>query len=277
MENKLDLHEQAEQLQQEYCRLQVEGAEQAALEIISEKYFQVLEEIRNDELRDEIEWAAVLIEYGAVEPNVFNTFEWVNNCIQQLENPLETSTFLANVYPSINEWKTPDFVEESYIFDDLWKGLDTLNCYGQYRSNQGDFSQWKEYKENGVYFNPLHYLLATIRGGGIPAPELLLSLAKAFDLYFSRGGELTLEEVFFGKPTRLGNYAKRFTDSYKGIDFKQLENCIRRKEYPSIEKTAERFIEVKMIEEPENGLSKEDLESLLRKYRRWKNRTYTKK
>lgn len=272
MEDKVELYEQAGQLEQEYLKLELEGAEPDALEKISEKYFLLLEEIRSDELRDEIEWAAILIENSDVEPNVFNTFEWVNNCVKQLEFPLETSTYLADIYPSNSECSRPSFAEKDDIFDDDWRGLDTLECFGKYRSETVSADEDFEYKENGVYFNPLDYLLSTIRGGGVPRPELLLSLAKAFDLYFSRGGDLSLEEVFFGKPTKLGNYAKRSVESFKGINFKQVEHCVRRKEFSSIGATAERFIELKMVDEPDGNLEPEDLDALLRKYRRWKIR-----
>jgi len=281
MDNELDLYEQAEQLELQYLKLEAEGAEIKTLKELEKKYFELLEKIRSDELQEEIEWAAILIEDGAVEPNVFNTFEWVNTCVEQLDNPLERGTHLADTYPTNQDWKIPAFATNEAIFDDDWKGLDTLACYGKYRSENKieDF----EYRENGVYFNPLEYLLSTIRCGGMPNPELLLSLAKAFELYFSRQGDLSLEEVFFGKPTKLGNYAKRRNENFKGIDFKQFEDSVRRTrqlnrggreniDAMTIDKLAEIFIEQKILDEPESGLFLEDTDSFLRRYRRWKHR-----
>lgn len=171
MDDEMDLYEQAEQLEMQYLTLQAEGAEPAVLEEISKKYLELLEDIRLDELHEEIEWAAILIESGDVEPNIFNTFEWVNTCVEQLENPLETSTHLADTYPSKSDWKMPSFAINENIFDDDWRGLDTLKCYGKYRSEKVSEHEDYEYKENGVYFNPLEYLLSTIRCGGMPNPE----------------------------------------------------------------------------------------------------------
>ena len=58
--------------------------------------------------------------------------------------------------------------------------------------------------------HPLRVLFRCITCGRYPPPELLMAMRGAFDEYLEAGGDLTLEEVFFGKPKRrAGNYAKR--------------------------------------------------------------------
>lgn len=57
---------------------------------------------------------------------------------------------------------------------------------------------------------PLGALFALAYLGQYPPPELLIMLGHCFDRYIQHGGEVTLEEVFFGKPvSRTGTYANR--------------------------------------------------------------------
>lgn len=57
---------------------------------------------------------------------------------------------------------------------------------------------------------PLGALFTLAYFGQYPPPELLIMLGLCFDRYIQHGGEVTLEEVFFGKPiSRSGTYANR--------------------------------------------------------------------
>ena len=284
MEAEIDPEEELERLREQYLTLENEGADAETLKNISDKYFNLLEDVRREDLSNEIHWAAVLIENGDVEPNIFNTFEWVNTCAEQIEHPLDTETHLSDSYPSNDDWKFPLFQDDDYLFDDHWKDLDALKCYKEYLDKNYDENEIFYYKENGVFFNPLEHFLFYVRGGAIPRPELLLSVAKAFHLYFCRQGELTLEEVFFGKPTKSGSYAKRRSENFKGIDFRTFEHSVRRNyDNSTLEKLAEQFILAKICEneEEENekvyNLGLEDVDSFLRIYRRWKSKQGIKK
>lgn len=284
MESEIDPEDELERLSQQYSRLEREGADATELKKISDKYFALLEDVREEDLSTEIEWAALLIENEVIEPNIFNTFEWANTCAEQIEYPIETETHLYNTYPPNDDWEFPLFQDDDYIFDDQWKGLDLLKCYKEYVDKNYGEDEIFYYKENGVYFNPLEYFLSYVRGGAIPRPELLLSVAKAFHLYFCRQGELTLEEVFFGKPTKSGSYAKRRSENFKGIDFRVFEDSVRREcGNSTLEELAEHFILLKIseIEEEENeniyNLALEDVDSFLRRYRRWKSKQGIKK
>ena len=286
MEAEIDPEDELERLREQYLVSEREGADAEALKIISDKYFNLLEDVRRDDLSSEIHWAAVLIENGDIEPNIFNTFEWVNTCAEQIEYPLDTETHLSNTYPSNDDWKYPLFQDDDYLFDDNWKDLDVLKCYKEHMDKNYDENEVFYYKENGVFFNPLEEFLFYVRGGAIPRPELLLSVAKAFHLYFCRQGELTLEEVFFGKPTKSGSYAKRRSENFKGIDFRTFEHSVRRNYHNStLEELAEIFILNKMnenewsddLKEENSSLGAEDVDSFLRKYRRWKTKQGIKK
>lgn len=58
--------------------------------------------------------------------------------------------------------------------------------------------------------HPLRVLFRCVSYGRYPPPELLMAMRRAFDEYLAGGGNLTLEEAFFGKSQRrAGNYAQR--------------------------------------------------------------------
>lgn len=58
--------------------------------------------------------------------------------------------------------------------------------------------------------HPLRVLFRCISYGRYPPPQLLMAMRGAFDEYLEAGGDLTLEEAFFGKPhRRAGSYAHR--------------------------------------------------------------------
>ena len=57
---------------------------------------------------------------------------------------------------------------------------------------------------------PLEALLFHVEMGFYPPPELLLALARAYNVYRYTDGKVSLEEAFFGPPRRkAGNHAKR--------------------------------------------------------------------
>lgn len=260
--------EELERLSDEIEQLMLQGESYDVIRPKNERYFEILQDIRNDELSEEVWWAAILVENEKVPPNIFNSFEWVNTCVEQLKDPL-VMPHLAETYPSNNDWKKLDLALTENVFDDDWRGVETLNNYSEFLSGEDDEFF---YRENGVYFNPVEVLISQIRRGAMPKPELLLSLAKAFDLYFISNGALSLEDVFFGSKSRVGNYAKQRNESFKGIDFKMFEHSIRRNECETIEGLAEVFIKQAMSEEEEESLRLEDVDAFLRKYRRWKKR-----
>jgi hypothetical protein len=57
---------------------------------------------------------------------------------------------------------------------------------------------------------PLEALFNLVEQGFYPPPELLLALLDAFNAYLDAKGTISLEDVFFGKPTQnAGNFSKK--------------------------------------------------------------------
>jgi len=237
------------------------------------------EDFLTDELADEVWQAAILIQNNKISSDVFSSFEWVNTCLKQLKNHYEQPHLTDEFHQLFDELTFTDSSEEyygSFILDDDWRGLETLKSFGVGRQ-LGLFPQDPvdgQHAENGAYLTPIEYFLSYIRCGSIPPAELLMSVAKSFDLYFMMEGKLSLEEVFFGKPPpRLGCYAKRKLHSFEGINFRLFEHSIRRGEAESYEKLAEIFILNQMVNsEVKRDLTLADVEAFVRKYRRWKQK-----
>lgn len=74
-------------------------------------------------------------------------------------------------------------------------------------------------KDVRVADSPLAALMYFIECGFYPPPELLLGLLDTWEAYMGMGGDIDLEEAFFGKPIRkAGNYSKRKFSRLKKLD-----------------------------------------------------------
>lgn len=260
--------EEFESIAEQICNTEGEVSEE-----LLTRYFEMLRWIRDEELSDEVWNAKFLIVNEEIEPDIFNSYEWVNNCVEQLKDPTHPLLF-ADVYPSsvTEPIASPDDAIGLNIIDDYDQGVWTLERY------QGDLSNeaWNAteddplYKKTPVYPSPVELLVADIRRGVPPAPELLLSLGKAFDLYFSCGGELTLEEVFFGRHKAKDIRANRRRSTFKGISFQEFEYNVRRGGSESLEDLALIFITNHKNENPESRLIPENVSAFLKKYYRWR-------
>jgi len=113
--------------------------------------------------------------------------------------------------------------------------------------------------------------------GFFPPPEVLLAISICFEKYLEAGGDLSLDEVFFGKPHKkrtsfaayharnLGTYAM-FHDLYAGgsnLTSRDLAGL-------SLAKRAEKYFD-HMWGDSE-WVDFIDIETFLRNYRRWKKR-----
>ena len=238
-----------------------------------ERYFELLKIKREEELSEELWNASFLVVNNAIEPNIFNTFEWANNCNEQIKDPLHPS-LIADIYPAdIEQWKTaPEPAVGLNIIDDYDRGIDTLNSFQKHLSEEA----WDSTEEQPFYIKtpthstPVELLIAEIRRGNIPDPALLLSLSKAFDLYFASGGTLTLEEVFFGRHKSKDIRSQRKINSFKGISFQAFDHSIRRGEGKSLNELAQRFFRNHIVEHPDSKLIPENVDAFIKKYRRWK-------
>ena len=118
--------------------------------------------------------------------------------------------------------------------------------------------------------------------GFIPPPEILLTIAGLFRTYFSYGGTVSLEDVFFGEPKRgVGNYAARKKDKlniYSRFNF-FLSCPVNRNTGRSMVEQAELFFneEIEWHEKVDLPYEQPDMDTFQRQYRRWVNRQVSKK
>jgi hypothetical protein len=203
-----------------------------------------------------------------------NSWDWVKN----IRERLKTNT---SDYP----WK--DSLEAQ------WK---TISKHHQWDKENGwyshkvkdqhipaDIIRMRELEEDGC---PVQHFLKMMENGFYPPPEVLLTIADSFKIYFTGEGDISLEEAFFGDITKgVGNYAaranrgedySRFHRSYLGYG-KSHDNKL------SLTKFAEKYFNGEYFNEVFGHLDLEkfgylsgyydqekDIDSYLRGYRRWR-------
>ena len=133
---------------------------------------------------------------------------------------------------------------------------------------------FERFEDEASFKLPVEEFIYHISNGFYPRPELLVAVASCFESYFSKKGEIELEEVFFGKNTkRIGNYSA-LTSRHPEI--KLLESLLRRSKSPFSEKKGIKPLTLnEAAEQVINKLKLNvDPESLLRKYRRYRENGY---
>lgn len=76
----------------------------------------------------------------------------------------------------------------------------------------------KRADDERVSSTPLSAFFYYVDMGFYPPPEILLALNESYRNYMNAGGNLSLEDVFFGRPKRkAGNYARREASSFRKI------------------------------------------------------------
>jgi hypothetical protein len=168
----------------------------------------------------------------------------------------------------INSWKyvnqlRDEMIEDSDNLESLEPAWERLN-----ELYDGIFDR----VEDGHSFKlPIDELIYQVSSGFYPRPELLVAVVSCFERYFSNKGEIELEEAFFVKSTkRIGNYSA-LQSSHP--DLKLLESIVRRSKSPFSQKKGIRPLTLnEAAEQVINELKLDiDPESLLRKYRRYKD------
>jgi len=105
----------------------------------------------------------------------------------------------------------------------------------------------------------------------LPHPALLVLISRQFFRYTLSGGDISLEEAFFGSSKGKGKYAIRD----RSVLFPRFHHLVENKKPKSLsqEKYLEELIETDDMKLGSFSLIKPDgIESFLRKYRHWKNR-----
>jgi hypothetical protein len=166
----------------------------------------------------EVDDAFGAIKDKILEPNYFNSIEWLNDFIDRME------------HPSIESFLTDKLLTEGRIYPILGKDFDTEQDSISFESIKSLKDDWesiferydieKQYINHYRFGNPIDYFVSNIYGGRYPPPEIVIMIAHCFTLYFKAEGKLSLEEVFFGKPKkRAGNFASRKSKHNNYVEF----------------------------------------------------------
>lgn len=105
----------------------------------------------------------------------------------------------------------------------------------------------------------------------IPHPAILLLISRQFTYYMLSGGDISLEEAFFGSAKGKGSYASRDRSAL----FPRFHYLVENEKPRRL--SQEGFLEDLIQNDSSdlssfNSLKVDDIESFLRKYRRWKIR-----
>ncbi|MDO8862305.1 hypothetical protein Q6D67_11385 [Haliea sp. E1-2-M8] len=232
----------------------------------------------------EVESAAALIEVGAVEPNVFCSSDWLAEIQERFRSPEDTPTILALMaeatpWLGYSELPTIEPLPESNFSQccpfEVLQGLER-----EWTALRGETAKRERESDNEIpnfkNLTTVHaYLDSVIGYGRYPTPEILLAIAKAFELYLIAGGALTLEQVFFGPAVqRAGNFAKRSRREQRFLFF---HDTVRRErglfEVTGKPFSLEALATVFLRQEREMaGKGHTDPETFLRGYRDWKTK-----
>jgi hypothetical protein len=263
------------------------------------------EEAKNLEEGDRYEWvestnqgevqdAWHLIRNGLQSPNLFSTADWMKEIAARLEDIPNSPTLLSEYTYRITvdrgiEWQLPKERLDSNF--DIYRTSDEsfTSLEAAWRRAHPDasvphpvFGLSLREMENDIpnlrELTTVEAFINLVSTGRYPTPELMLSLAKSFQLYFEADGELSLEEVFFGKPKqRSGNYARQSLNENRYLLF---HDCVNRElgensifnMFTSVQELAEKFLQSHATHEDFDSENIVDLDTFLRGYRRWKQR-----
>lgn len=239
------------------------------------------------ELDEQLEWASSendleessmleLIQKLNIPTESFNTFTWVKNFEERIKDP--TTRLLTDelcceheIYLSNRRGKDFDTSSKLLCLD----GIERLET--QWQLMRAGREREGYYEKHYRIENPIELFLFDLSYGDYPPPELLVMISKCFNLYLLAEGELTLEDVFFGKlKKRSGNFAKRKATSN---NFKEFHyQVIREKECNknfSLEKFALHYFNMKINSDEDNpiiNVTEDNIESYIIRYYRWKKK-----
>lgn len=172
--------------------------------------------------------------------------------------------FTVNTWDHVGDWREVQLdPEHEFHFKSLEKAW-SLYC----DSFENKDTPERDCLPSRVTDTPVHEFLTCIENDIQPCPELLLTIAEAFSLYFEQKGNSSLEHIFFGKEKRrIGNRAARDNSQLYYETFSLLEGVELIKN-PSARVDFEKIrIETDKRMEVQSGT---DLDNVLRQYRRWK-------
>jgi hypothetical protein len=244
---------------------------ESLLNELEEEEYKAIENAEQD-ARCEVDDAFGAIKDKILEPNYFNSIEWLNDFIDRME------------HPSIESFLTDKLLTEGRIYPILDKDFDTEQESISFESIKSLKDKWesiferydieKQYYNHYRFGNPIDYFVSNIYQGRYPPPEIVTMIAHCFTLYFKAEGKLSLEEVFFGKPKkRAGNYASRKSkhNNYVEFHFQVIHEKYHNKNFNLID-FALNYLKLSKEHDVESPItSTEDMiESYVTGYHRWK-------
>jgi len=129
-------------------------------------------------------------------------------------------------------------------------------------------------KQNSDNSLPLDSLMASVQKGHYPSPEVLQWLLNCFEIYFDSGGELTLDQVFFGNSIQKKGSPSDIRMKYRKYQYfhwfveERLEEAKKENQKaPGQPAMAEAFVNTPYWE---SILGEVNIDSFLRGWRRWK-------
>tara|TARA_R110000737_G_scaffold338095_1_gene358855 strand:- start:163 stop:1077 length:915 start_codon:yes stop_codon:yes gene_type:complete len=248
----------------------------------------------NDTTDEDLDWAESenlneestileLISKHGLEPNLFNTMDWINNFYTRTQEP--TTELLSETLADLLE-VNPEYVGKDFETALNSVGLEQIERLEQlYKLIGTRMEDLLPYEKHFRMDSPLELFLFEISYGSYPPPEIIMMLAKCFNLYFLAEGQLSLEEVFFGKVIkRAGNYSMR---KARSTNFKEFHyQVIREKQsskYIGNKFNLEEFTlsYLKICEEneadfPIANATEDNIESFIVAYYRWKKQNLNK-
>lgn len=215
-----------------------------------------------------------LINDSHAEPNYFNTFEWTTNFISRESDP-KTELIIDKklktqrlTYPSLKK----HFNTEMGELD-----LDSIrSLHEQWKTSLPSCEAESLAEKQFQFGSPIDIFIYDVYNGRIPSPDLLALVANCFSLYYKAQGELTLEEVFFGKPKkRSGNYSARKSknDNYAEFHYQLIQAKPLIKKF-NITDFACSYLKVKEKNDDISPItcSEDSIESYLTGYYRWRKK-----
>jgi hypothetical protein len=245
--------------------------------------YDALDEAESQNL-EEVALTLELIKSSNVEPNIFNSMEWVNNLFERTQEPT-TELLSKKLATLLNVRRKTDI--KDYDTGLNYIGLEQIaTLEQQFKLIRTRDEDYLPYEHSFFLESPLEVFLYDISYGQYPPPEILMMLEKCFRLYFEANGDLSLEEIFFGKAIKkAGNYSKRkmrssnFKEFHYQVTHAKAHTKIQNNKF-NLEEFTLSYLEKCAFEEtmfPVENVSEENLESFIVSYYRWKKNNLTKK
>ncbi|MDT3294305.1 RuvA C-terminal domain-containing protein [Shewanella sp. SP2S2-6] len=218
-----------------------------------------------------------LINDSEVEPNLFNTFDWLNNMYERIQEP--TTELLSEKLANLSA-VTPEYRGKDFDTSDRTIELNEIETLEKQYNKIAEREEWRiPYKKHFRQDNPLEIFLQDISYGSYPPPEVMMMLAKCFSLYLIAEGKLSLEEVFFGRQVkRAGNYSMR---KARSSNFKEFHYQVEHNKQFAIKSSTSfnlqdfaldylRKCEKNETDCPIVDFTEANIESFITSYYRWK-------